>query len=139
MSDQSPSPTSRAPLVQLSEPQKTAKEHTTEVSWFELGPLEELTEDGLYGYEIELAEGAHPVLIAQREGARYALHDECPHRHVKLSTEGYLEDDRVVCGFHRWSFHLDTGAHMIPTGICVATYQLKEEGGSLWVALPLSA
>jgi len=114
-------------------------EITIRDAWTWLGDAAELDGDGLYPFELEReGEPTLPVLVVQHQGALYALHDECPHRHIKISEQGYIDPERemVVCGWHHWGFHLSSGEYMLPTGVCVPVYLVKEERGALWVMLP---
>ena len=43
------------------------------------------------------------------DGQFYAIDDTCPHRGGPLGA-GVLEDGRVFCPLHGWSFDLKTGA-----------------------------
>lgn len=108
-------------------------------AWAWLADEGELSGDGLYPFELE-REGAPPlsILVIQHEGELYALQDECPHRHIKISEQGYIDPARgmVVCGWHHWGFHLETGAFMLPTGVCVPVYLVKVDQGALWVMIP---
>ena len=79
----------------------------------------------------------YPLVLVKDRGQFYAFYDECPHRRIPLSSQGYLDTERnfIVCGFHRWGFHLNTGKHMIPTGNCIKTYATKIDYNYLWVQL----
>lgn len=83
--------------------------------------------------------GQNIVLYRQTGGAVAALEDACPHRKLPLS-QGALEGDRVVCGYHGLTFD--------PTGACVAaptqpgsvpgrarvvSYPLRERYGFVWI------
>ncbi len=119
--------------------------------WRRVCDESDVSQDGLYAFDVGLApaqageqageqEGEQapltlPLLVHRRGEELSALHDECPHRRVKISSRGYIKDDLVFCGWHHWGFHLRTGAHMIPTGICVPTYPLALRDGALWVML----
>src|SRR5205085_4470080 len=50
--------------------------------------------------------------------------------------EGHLDGDYVVCPWHHWKFHSRTGEG--EPGFekdCVPSYELREEGGRLWINL----
>ena len=114
--------------------------------WVNLDEASAVSSEGLHPYEIPYTslapssplEGSLNLLVVHHEGALYALHDECPHRRIKLSEQGYAEGEWVVCGWHGWRFKLETGEHMIPTGNCVQTYPVALHHERLWVALPIS-
>ena len=102
-------------------------------AWRRVCATVDVADDGLYAFSLPLSgDLTLPLLVVRRGETLYALHDECPHRRVKLSERAYLKDELVVCGWHHWGFHVRTGAHMIPTGICVPTYPLEVRDGGLW-------
>ena len=112
---------------------------TLQDAWRWLGEAATLEGDGLYPFELEReGEEPLPVLVVQHAGSLYALHDECPHRHIKISEQGYIDPERemVVCGWHHWGFSLETGDYMLPTGVCVPVYLVKREDEALWVLAP---
>lgn len=114
-------------------------DQTLRDAWSWLGEDKEIEEDGLYPFDLERdGEDPMPILVVQHAGTLYALQDECPHRHIRISEQGYLDPQRdmVVCGWHHWGFHLDTGAYMLPTGVCVPVYLVKRDKGALWIMLP---
>ncbi len=68
------------------------------------------------------------VLCIANVGGKYAAIDnECPHRGGPLA-EGSLEDGRVMCPWHAWSFDLKTGACDASPGYKVAVYELEVSG-----------
>ena len=56
----------------------------------------------------ELSAGGRPLCIANVDGVIRALDNECPHHGGPLG-EGMIENGRVVCPWHAWSFDLVTG------------------------------
>jgi phenylpropionate dioxygenase-like ring-hydroxylating dioxygenase large terminal subunit len=68
------------------------------------------------------------------------MDDRCPHRFAPLSM-GYVEGDRVVCGYHGLEFDSSTGACVrnphntgkIPAAARVRTYPVVERHSGLWI------
>jgi nitrite reductase/ring-hydroxylating ferredoxin subunit len=103
--------------------------------WIELCERSETLADGLYPYEVRKGEYDHPILLIRLNGALYALHDECPHRRIQISESGYIDGDVVYCGWHHWGFKIESGAHIVPTGICVARYEVKEDHDKVFIGV----
>ncbi|MGV4986834.1 aromatic ring-hydroxylating oxygenase subunit alpha [Streptomyces sp. NRAIS4] len=53
------------------------------------------------------------VLYRTRDGRPYAVRAYCPHLGAHLGVGGTVEDDNLVCPFHRFAF--------APDGVCVST------------------
>jgi nitrite reductase (NADH) small subunit len=104
--------------------------------WVEVCDEDEVLVEGLYPYDVDRDEMKYPILIIRTHKSLYALHDECPHRRVSLSEKGYLDGDVVHCGWHHWGFKVESGAHTIPTGVCVGRFDLKIEEGRVSIGLP---
>ncbi len=64
----------------------------------------------------------------------FALDDRCPHRGGPLS-QGIVHGARVTCPLHNFVIELDSGRAVAPDQGCVARYEVKVEGGRLWLAL----
>ena len=101
--------------------------------WITLCEYFEVEQDGMYSFEVPKGEESYPILLINKEKQLYALHDECPHRRLKISSQGYIDDEHVYCGFHHWGFKIDSGAHLLPTGICVDHYAVKIESGQVLI------
>lgn len=84
-----------------------------------------------------------PVLLGRtRQGAAFALRDQCPHRGVPLSA-GRFDGGEIECRYHGWRFDcsgacvaipaLAAGQHLHLDRIVVARYPVQEIQGNLWV------
>ena len=83
-----------------------------------------------------------PVVLYRRssDGQIVALHDRCAHRWAPLSA-GWVEGDRIVCGYH--GFEYESGGKCIriptqdsvPAKACVRAYPVIERYGMVWVWL----
>jgi len=49
------------------------------------------------------------VAVFKVDNKIYALSNICPHQHVALIYDGFIEDDKVVCPMHGWEFNLCDG------------------------------
>ena len=82
---------------------------TTQMAeWVRIGGAAELPAEGAAK---EFLAAGRPVCVARIHGALSALDNECPHHGAPLS-EGTIEDGRVVCPWHGWSFDPQTGKEL---------------------------
>ena len=42
----------------------------------------------------------------------FAVNNICPHKHSALIYDGFVEEEKVVCPAHGWTFDLSTGMAM---------------------------
>jgi phenylpropionate dioxygenase-like ring-hydroxylating dioxygenase large terminal subunit len=82
------------------------------------------------------------VLYCDSAGEPAALADRCCHRTAQLS-KGFVEGDRLVCGYHGWTYDR-TGRcvripqrddNLIPASSKVPAYECAARYGYVWVAL----
>ena len=78
------------------------------------------------------------VFYRLRSGAVVALEDRCAHRGFPLS-EGRLDGDDVVCGYHGFTYDGEgrcvriPSQASVPTGVCVRAYPIREEPPFVWI------
>jgi vanillate O-demethylase monooxygenase subunit len=84
--------------------------------------------------------GIPVVLYRQKSGDVVAMEDRCVHRAYPLS-EGRLDGDRLVCGYHGFVYDPDgtcvdvPSQENVPQGACVRTYAVHEEAPFVWIWL----
>lgn len=84
--------------------------------------------------------GTPLVLFRQQDGTPSALLDRCAHRNVPLSL-GYVEHNRLVCGYHGWEYDGDGLCQRVPALCGVQTgkarrvqhFPTREHHGFVWV------
>lgn len=80
----------------------------------------------------------HLVLYRRRDGRVVALENACWHRLVPLS-QGRLDGDNVVCGYHGLAYNSDGRCNYMPSqstinpSACVRSYPLVERHRFVWV------
>ena len=99
--------------------------------WFDIGPAEELKRKPVQ----EVMCGTTPVALTYRNGSFAAISGACNHVGGPLG-EGTLDGEYVVCPWHYWKFHRQTGQgepgyeqDQVPA------YPIKEENGRLYIDL----
>ena len=81
--------------------------------------------------------GGRPIAVFKaRDGRLFAVDGTCPHKGGPLA-DGMLAGDQVVCPYHAFRFHRETGECDRP-GICsISAYPVEVEGDTICVALPM--
>lgn len=65
-------------------------------------------------------------------GEFHAIDNECPHRGAPLGA-GLLENGKVYCPLHGWSFDPKTGACETRLGCEIRTYPTRTENGEVFL------
>ena len=82
------------------------------------------------------------ALFRDASGRVSALHDQCPHRGVKLSLGTVGKDGCLECPFHGWRFAGDGSCTHIPLNALseekrrrfgATTFPVRERGGLIWL------
>lgn len=79
--------------------------------------------------------GQDIVLFRSANGVLGALKDVCPHRRMRLSA-GWVEDDRLVCPYHGWSYASNGTGHSPGTPKLrpwVQCFEVVERYGWVWL------
>jgi phenylpropionate dioxygenase-like ring-hydroxylating dioxygenase large terminal subunit len=82
-----------------------------------------------------------PLMLVRDGDNLICFLDRCPHRGYPLS-EGQIENNSIVCGYHGWRFDLNgtvierpgtTRFRALPS--CLTRFDVRESDGDIWVAL----
>lgn len=84
--------------------------------------LPSLPEGGI----VRVVIGKKGLAVVRMRGVLYAMDDHCPHQGNPVSG-GWVEDDHVVCPFHRFHFDPATGRCRHGLTSNVPVYPVKEE------------
>ena len=76
--------------------------------------------------------GGREVALFRRNGKFFALSNRCPHQGAPLG-EGHFDGDSIICPWHHWDFHLETGKSRLGPDVCVRTYPVIVEGDDIFV------
>ena len=74
------------------------------------------------------------AVFRTRSGKVFAVGGACPHRGGPLA-DGMLAGDQVVCPYHAFRYHADTGACDQAGACSVATYPVEVAGGVVRVTV----
>jgi NAD(P)H-dependent nitrite reductase small subunit len=74
------------------------------------------------------------IAVYNLDGQFYALDDQCPHRGGPLGA-GTLEEGRVFCPLHGWSFDLKTGECLNVPERSVKTHRTRVRDGQVQICL----
>lgn len=100
------------------------------LDWYELDVPEK---DGVYA--VVLKSKMYSLVV--QHGDIYVLSKRCPHAGADLS-QGWCEDHKLVCPFHRHKFDLVSGRGDPGQGNYINSYATKLEGGQWYVGFPKS-
>jgi phenylpropionate dioxygenase-like ring-hydroxylating dioxygenase large terminal subunit len=116
----------------------TSQQKTLRKFWYATMPVSYLA-DGPKPFRLMNEE---IVLFLDADGAPAALRDRCCHRTAKLS-KGWMDEGRIVCGYHGWTYDRDGRVVRIPQydpvaslpGYQVDSFHCQSRYGYVWVAL----
>jgi nitrite reductase (NADH) small subunit len=92
--------------------------------WVRIGGVSEMPAEGT-ARAFELPDTT--ICVARIDGQLAALNNECPHHGAPLS-DGAVEDGRVVCAWHGWSFDPKTGTELRNPLGATTVYPLRVDG-----------
>jgi len=102
-----------------------------DANWIEVGGVDELKQKPLQ----EVVCGKTTLALSYRDGRFAAISGVCNHIGGPLG-QGRLDGEYVVCPWHYWKFHRDTGkGEPGYEGDCVSSYSLMIDGGRVYVDL----
>ena len=100
-------------------------------NWVRVAAAEKVKPGNLRGVSVE----REHIVLANVDGAIYALRDECSHEDLPLS-DGDLEDGEVVCIYHGARFDCATGRSTgLPAVRPVKSYPVEVRDGDVFVNL----
>ncbi|MBM4171632.1 MAG: nitrite reductase small subunit NirD [Ignavibacteria bacterium] len=74
------------------------------------------------------------IAVFKVEGNVYAFSNICPHQKTHLMHEGFVEDRKLFCPVHGWSFDLQTG-NISPIRKGLTTYPVKIVDGDIYIKI----
>lgn len=86
------------------------------------------------GQAKEFAACGKAICVAMVSGHATAMDNVCPHRGASLS-EGTIEDGKLVCPWHGWTFRMSDGGAEGMANERVQLYQLHVAGDDVLIDL----
>ncbi|OKS85986.1 Rieske (2Fe-2S) protein [Mucilaginibacter polytrichastri] len=79
--------------------------------------------------------GGKRLCLVNDNDTFFALAAKCPHAGADLS-EGWCENKKLICPFHRYSYDLATGRGSAGQNDYVATYPVEIRDNAIFVGIP---
>jgi len=100
-------------------------------NWIEVGAVEDIPKLGARVVETDKGDVA---VFRAADDTVFALRDKCPHKEGPLS-QGIVHGHVVTCPLHNWNIELDTGNAKAPDEGCAGRYEVKVEGGKIFLSV----
>jgi|SRR5579885_2477635 len=84
---------------------------------------------------MEVIVEGQPYAVCNVGGTLRALSGVCLHRGGPLG-QGQIHDGRIVCPYHLWEFDCATGEYDSDPTLRVPTFEVKVEGGDIFLQVP---
>lgn len=92
--------------------------------------LDDVWEGEMAGFRT--ANGTEVLLAVLAGGEVRAVQSRCPHQDFSL-LQARLEDHKLTCRAHLWSFDLRTGKGINPADCALAVYPTRVEGDDVFI------
>ena len=100
------------------------------LKWYPLFENKEALEEAFLGKEAFVHRSMFgEVLLLRNKDKFYAFKNKCPHQNKPLN-DCTVQDGFIICPFHRYHFSIENGQGH---GLCVDKYQIKMEGGQVFL------
>jgi nitrite reductase (NADH) small subunit len=86
------------------------------------------------GQAADIVVGGQSIALFNVNGTFHALSGRCPHRGGPLG-QGFVDGPQVSCPWHNYTFDVTTGENVVAADLKVARYDVKVEGGMVYVKL----
>ena len=106
-------------------------ENLASLEWIAVASLDDIWEGELT--DVQVADELI-LLVHLNGGDIHAYQGHCPHQKNVLA-DGQLDGQILTCAAHSWQFNLSTGEGVNPKGCQLYRYQVKVQGGTIFVAI----
>jgi toluene monooxygenase system ferredoxin subunit len=96
--------------------------------WVCAGSLDDLWDGEIRGVRLETVD----VVLCHVGGNVFAYDDRCPHLGNSLAN-GSLDEHRLTCAAHEWSFDMRDGRGINPADACLRRYAVRIVDDAVWV------
>jgi NAD(P)H-dependent nitrite reductase small subunit len=106
--------------------------------WVPVGHADDFPLDG--GATVKYGQSQIAVFNFASRGQWYATQNMCPHKKAFVLSRGIIgsagEEPKVACPLHKKTFSLESGESLQGEEYRIKTFQVKVEGGRVYVELP---
>jgi len=81
---------------------------------------------------IPVAVDGAQIILYRMEDSYYATQRQCIHQGGDLA-DGLISRGLLICPYHGWQFHADTGAHELSPMTCLKTYEVRVVGTDIQI------
>jgi nitrite reductase/ring-hydroxylating ferredoxin subunit len=74
------------------------------------------------------------ICLGRTSEGYFAVQNHCPHAGAELNF-GFLENNRIICPFHRYSFDTQTGRSLPSQGEALKVYPLEIREDGLYIGI----
>jgi len=79
-----------------------------------------------------IRDGGADLVVVKAAGRFHAFDNSCPHQHFADLHRGLLEEHRITCPMHGWTFDIRTGASFSGDGR-LRIRDVTVRGGDVWI------
>ena len=108
----------------------------THVQWVELFSNSYFLEKYILNKVQEIFLDGKTYLGVNQNGQLNVFDEFCPHQKASLKN-AIIEDDAVVCPWHKYAFCLKSGRDLSTSGNALTTYKTKLENGVWFIGLEI--
>jgi toluene monooxygenase system ferredoxin subunit len=106
-------------------------ENVATLEWIAVATLDDVWE----GEVTDVQVGDELILLVRLNGGDIRAYQGCcPHQKTALA-DGKLDGHILTCAAHSWQFNLSTGEGVNPKGGQLYRYQVKIQGGTIFVGV----
>ena len=98
----------------------------------------ELTEKSGKKIHFDNSDDIYEVAVFRIDGKLYCVNNHCPHQNAPEIFNGILDDIKVTCPLHGWSYYLDDGRNAEPKrGLKkLSCFEIFEKNGYIYIEIP---
>jgi len=74
------------------------------------------------------------ICLGKNTNGYFAVQNHCPHAGAEMNF-GFIENDRLICPFHRYSFDTVTGRSLPSQGEALKVYPLEMREDGLYIGI----
>jgi len=100
------------------------------MKWYKVAEVGDITEQ-----VSKINAGGKKLCLINNQSQFFALGSKCPHAGADL-TNGWCENKKLICPFHRYSYDLETGKGSPGQNDFVPAYPVEIRDNDIYVGIP---